>query len=110
MSTNPTFGVENSQFHTDIYQTYAAINSINTITTSPGEFPVGPAESTNADISSQIKSFAGQFAAQALGSYTGFPQVISIDTNKGPGGVYYSKFATLPLDNDGPVKKNFIKS
>lgn len=98
MSTNPTVGFEQSQFHTDIYTASPATNPINNITTSPGEFPVIPAESTNIDISSQIKSFAGQFAVQALGSYSGFPQVLSIDTNKGAGGVYYSKFATLPLD------------
>ena len=91
MSTNPTFGFEQSQFHTDIYDASSATTPITTITTIPYE-------STNATIGSQITSFAKQFAVQALAGYSGFPQVVSIDTNKETGGAYISKYAALPLD------------
>jgi hypothetical protein len=54
--------------------------------------------STNltAPFGQQLGNFASQLAVQTLGSYTGYPQVITINTNKNEGGSYFSKYATLP--------------
>ena len=57
-----------------------------------------PPETTNMVLGSQITSFAKQFALQAAGSYTGFPQVLSINTTQKTGGVYLSNWASLPID------------
>ena len=58
--------------------------------------------SSNTNVSAtfggSISNFAKQLTAQALGSMTGFPQVISLDTNKQGTGFYVSKYATLELN------------
>jgi hypothetical protein len=52
----------------------------------------------SATFGGSISNFAKQLTAQALGSMTGFPQVISLDTNKQGTGFYVSKYATLALN------------